>query len=211
MLPETLRDRRMSVFLTGPDEMLIDAHEQDEEYWSGGPIVRLFWINSHGHVERNREVRLAGSVPTSQRSAARNFALLAPVSIVWILGLLIGGPIALLHANKASHYAAALAYAANLAWAPMVVVLLVSASACMADAKTTSKVPAIQQRHVDGICIPLRGARILSVSDRAPATETGIMSAMRRDRAAGSRRLRSLQCAVCAAGACGHRNLRVER
>lgn len=124
ILPEKLRDRRMSVFLTGPDEMLVDTHEQDEEHWDGGPIVRLLWINSQGHIQREQEVRLAGPVPVSLRTAARNFGLLVPVSVVWILGLLIGGPIALMHANMVADYPSALAYAANMVWAPMAAVLL---------------------------------------------------------------------------------------
>jgi hypothetical protein len=128
MLPEKLRDRRMSVFLTGPNEMLIDAHEQDEEFWSGGPIVRLFWINPQGQVLREQEVRLAGPVPPSKRAVVRRLALVVPVSIVWILGLLFGAPIAVLQANIVADYAGALTYAADIAWPPMVVVLSIGAA-----------------------------------------------------------------------------------
>ena len=122
-LPEQLLDRRFSAFLLSADQMLIFAHEQFDEYWSGGPITRLIWIDRQGNIQRVEQVKLAGSVPEPPERKAWRAAGVAPVSVVWLVGIPIGGPLYVLQKNYAGDYRSALALVAQFAWLPLVVVL----------------------------------------------------------------------------------------
>ena len=90
LLPEVLLNRRFSAFVIGPDQMLVDAFEQRDEYWSGGPIVRLFWFDRQGKIQREKELELAGWTPGSPQARARNMSLAIPVTIVWLVGVVLG-------------------------------------------------------------------------------------------------------------------------
>jgi hypothetical protein len=127
LLPQQLRDRRFSAFLVGPDQMLIDAHEQRDEYWSGGPIVRLLWINRKGEIQREKELKLAGWRPTAPRATAWWASALVPVSLVWILGIVVGAPLYLLQTNYLADFASCVSFVAGIAWTPLILVLLVAA------------------------------------------------------------------------------------
>jgi hypothetical protein len=126
ILPEILRDRRFSAFLVGPDQLLVDAHEQGDEYWSGGPIVRLYWTNRKGEIQREKEVKLAGFRPASPRSRAWGASTLIPIPVVWIVGMLLGAPLYLVQTNYVADFASGVSFVASLAWPPMVVVLLIA-------------------------------------------------------------------------------------
>ncbi len=123
-LPEQLRDRRFSAFLVGPDEMLIYAFEQFGEYWSGGPITRIFWINSQGQIRREQELRLTGWVPSSPEAIAWRSCIYAPIPVAWVVGFIAAGPLYMLQTNFFHDYASALGFVANNAWVPLIVVLV---------------------------------------------------------------------------------------
>jgi hypothetical protein len=126
VLPESLRTRRMSVWLLTADQILVDAHEQEpDEFWSGGPIVRLYWIDPAGKIEREREVRLAGVTPATPRALARSMGVFAPVPIGWLVGTAVGAPLYLLQSNHKADFGEAFAYFADVAWPPLVAVLIV--------------------------------------------------------------------------------------
>jgi hypothetical protein len=127
MLPEKLLDRRFSVFLVGPNELLVDAHEQDYEFWSGGPIIRLYWMDQTGKIKREEEVKLGGWVPESPYKKAWRWAAVNPICIAWLVGVLVGAPLYLLQVNTAGTFPSAVAMAAGYAWLPLIVVILVSA------------------------------------------------------------------------------------
>jgi hypothetical protein len=128
LLPEKLHKRRMSVFLLGADQMLIDAHEEFDEFWSGGPIVRLYWINSQGQIQREQELKLAGSKPETIGERAWSASAAVPVSLFWLVGFVLGGPLAVMQANLVSDFGSGAALIASAAWMPLVVVLLVAAA-----------------------------------------------------------------------------------
>ena len=125
-LPEVLHDRRFSAFLIGPDQLLIDAHEQGNEYWSGGPIIRLYWISRQGKIQREQEVKLAGYRPPSPETRARNSLISIPVTIVWIVGVLLGAPLYLLQTNYVGDFASGFAVAAGYAWPYLIAVVLLA-------------------------------------------------------------------------------------
>jgi hypothetical protein len=56
-LPEQIRKRPFSAQLIKPDQLMIVLHEKYGEYWNGGPIHRLYWINPQGFHQR-RKTRL---------------------------------------------------------------------------------------------------------------------------------------------------------
>ncbi len=127
VLPEGLRNRRFSLWLVSVNQMLIDAPEQGlDEYWSGGPVVRLFWIDPKGNIQREKEVRLAGATPAPPRTVAWRVSALIPVSVVWIIGMVLGGPLYLLQTNYFSSFGSALAFVAGFAWPALIVVLLIA-------------------------------------------------------------------------------------
>jgi hypothetical protein len=126
LLPEQLRDRRFSAFLVDPDQMLIEAHEQRDEYWSGGPIGRLFWINRKGEMQREKELKLAGLVPPAPRSRAWGASSLVPVSFVWILGVALGAPLYLLQINYMPDFASSVSFVARVSWPPLVLVVTIA-------------------------------------------------------------------------------------
>jgi hypothetical protein len=128
LLPQQLHDRRFSAFLVGPDQMLIDAHEQRDEYWSNGPIVRLFWINRKGEIQREKEVKLAGWRPPALRSIAWGASSLVPVPIVWIVGMVLGAPLYLLQIDYIADFASSLSFVADIAWPPLTAILVVAAA-----------------------------------------------------------------------------------
>ncbi len=106
--------------------MLIDAHEENDEYWRGGPIVRLFWINRKGEIQREQEVKLLGHRPAAPRSRAWGVSTLIPVPVVWLVGVVLGAPLYLLQINYLTDFASAVSFVAGIAWPPLVVVLLIA-------------------------------------------------------------------------------------
>jgi hypothetical protein len=125
-LPQQLADRRFTAYLLSADQLLIHAYEQGDEYWSGGPIVRLLWIDRQGTVAREQEVKLAGWVPDPPRRKAAHATALIPVPIVWLVGMALGAPLYALQMNFASNYTSALALVVGIAWPGLVVVLVLA-------------------------------------------------------------------------------------
>jgi hypothetical protein len=128
LLPEVLLNRRFSAFVVGPDQMLVDAFEQHDEYWSGGPIVRLFWFDRLGKIQREKELKLAGWTPPSPRARARNASIAIPVPIVWIAGIMLGAPLHLLQINYVTDFASGLSFVADIAWPPLIAVVILAAA-----------------------------------------------------------------------------------
>jgi hypothetical protein len=62
-------------------------------------------------------------VPEPPQRKAWRAAGVAPVSVVWLVGIPIGGPLYVLQKNYAGDYRSALALVAQFAWLPLVVVL----------------------------------------------------------------------------------------
>jgi hypothetical protein len=125
-LPEKLRDRRFSAVLIGPDQLLIDAHEQRDEYWTGGPIIRVYWINRAGEIQREQEVLMAGWRPPTPRTRAWGASALVPVPIVWLIGLVLGAPLYLVQINFSENFGVGFAYVVGVAWLPLILVLILA-------------------------------------------------------------------------------------
>jgi hypothetical protein len=126
-LPEKLRDRRFSATLVGPDQLLIYAYEQGDEYWSGGPITHVYWTNRAGQIQREKEVLLAAWRPPTPRVRAWSASALVPVPLVWLIGGALGAPLYLVQINFLSDLGSAVAFVAGVAWPPLIVVLVVAA------------------------------------------------------------------------------------
>jgi hypothetical protein len=128
LLPDALLNRRFSAFILGPDQMLVDAFEQRGEFWSGGPIVRLFWFDRKGKVQREQEVKLTGWIPASPQTTARKASMAIPVTIVWLVGLVLGAPLYLLQINYVADFAEGFSFVASIAWPPLVAVIVIAAA-----------------------------------------------------------------------------------
>lgn len=96
-------------------------------YYSRKGVADLAWIDSSGNILREKNVQLAGyDQQTSPHKMAWGMALVVPVSAMWILGCMIGAPLNLMQANVAADFSAAFAKTIDIAWPPLLAILLLS-------------------------------------------------------------------------------------
>ena len=127
ILPERLHQHPFSAYLLSVDQMLINVYPEYGEYWRGGPIDRLYWVDPQGKIQREQELKLTGGTPPTLPEVAWAGSLLAPIAIVWIAGFLLEAPLALMQMNLAGDFRSAEVLVAHAAWPPLIVVLVVAA------------------------------------------------------------------------------------
>jgi hypothetical protein len=125
-LPEQLRKRGFSALLTNANQLMATTFEQYGEYWSGGPIHHLYWIDPQGRIEREMALNLTGWVPPTPQEKAWGLSEYMPESIVCLLGVVLGAPLYLVQVNFMPDFASAVAFVTVAAWMPLLVILLVS-------------------------------------------------------------------------------------
>lgn len=123
-LPPNIPNNSMQVYWIAPDQLLLNCEGGG---WEEGKIRRLLWIDPTGKVQREAEVKLVGWRPDSPRATAWAAGGIVPVSIVWLIGLLVGAPLSMLQHYKATNYMDAVTQAFSFSWPPLIIVLLVAA------------------------------------------------------------------------------------
>lgn len=105
-LPESLRDRALTTYLLGPDELLL-------EYWleEGQPYgpTQLAWLKQDGKFDREQTITLAHPDTGSERLATWMAAGMAPVPIGWLGVTTLLAPLSMLQVNQTKTYAEGLA------------------------------------------------------------------------------------------------------
>ncbi len=123
-LPKQAPNHWLRVYWIVPDQLLLLF---DKGHWSGGSVHQLMWFDAAGNVEREEEVKLAGWLPETPRKKAWRMSWLAPVPLLWLLGIVLGAPLYMLQTYGATDYPTALALVSGIAWPPLIVVLAISA------------------------------------------------------------------------------------
>jgi hypothetical protein len=121
-LPKEVPNEALQVYWLSVDQLLI---VYSQGHWAGGTINHLVWTNGAGEVARRERVELAGHVPESQQKKAWKASGIAPVPIGWVVGVLLGVPLVLLQWNDAADFTSALSQTFDVAWLPLIVVMLI--------------------------------------------------------------------------------------
>lgn len=104
-VPEDLRAGRLTAYTLAPDRLLL--HTFPKHPYPG--VNRLTWLNPEGEVLQDRLVEVGvGNQPTTIANILFTAAI-APASLVWVLALVVGGPLSMLQTGRAATYSAGLA------------------------------------------------------------------------------------------------------
>jgi hypothetical protein len=125
VLPKQLPNLNLVIYWVAPTQLLLQYEEGE---WSGGHIEHLLWIDPSGAIQRQAEVKVAGSVSESPRKILSGMSGVIPISIAWLLGVSIGAPLVLFQNHLAGSYANGVAQSFSAAWPPLVFVLILSAA-----------------------------------------------------------------------------------
>jgi hypothetical protein len=122
-LPASIPNKDVSVYWIAPDQLLVTF---DSDYWSGGHVTQLKWIDGAGKVMRETEVKVAGYVPDSPQATSWFGLGIVPVTIVWVAGIALVAPLVLLQHHDAADFASAVAQCFHIGWAPFVLLIAIS-------------------------------------------------------------------------------------
>jgi len=123
VIPKDIREKTFNVYSLSPQQLLLSV---GQGHWSHGNVVDLLWIASNGEVQRKETAELVNQLPISDRQQAWAFAPAIPVPLVWLGKVSLRDPFWRLQFYKDSTYGAALKSSWDIAWPPLLVVLLIS-------------------------------------------------------------------------------------
>jgi hypothetical protein len=121
LLPESLRDRALTTYILGDDELLL-------QYWleEGRPYgpTQLAWLKRDGKIDREQTITLARPATESERVATWMAAGVAPVPIGWLAVLGLVAPLSMLQTNATATYAEGFTKAFSIAWPALIAVIV---------------------------------------------------------------------------------------